>query len=78
MDMHSTGIGIYSNFRDHDVTVETAVVHPETNGLVMKNIFTVKLDNMGKIASIVNGRGPGPTPDLGRGVPLRCVNSSCL
>ena len=76
--MHSTGIGIYSNFRDHDVTVETAVVHPETDGVALNNIFTVKLDNMGKISSIINGRGPGPTPDLGRGVPLRCVSSSCL
>ena len=72
------GVGIYSNFRDHDVNVSTAVTIPEVSGVRMTNIFTVKLDNIGKICSIVNGRGPGPTPDTGRGVPLRCVKSECV
>lgn len=70
------GIGIYSNFRDMDVMVDTAVVTPDS-GINMKNIFTVKLDNMGKIGSIINCRGPGPTPDTERGVPLRCLDESC-
>ena len=71
-------MGVYSNFRDYDVSVDTAVIIPETNEVKMKNIFTVKLDNMGKISSILNGRGPGPTSETKRGVPLRCLNSSCI
>lgn len=69
---------MYSNFRDYDVSVDTAVILPDTGEVKMKNIFTVKLDNIGKISSIVNGRGPGPTPETERGVPLRCLNSSCV
>ena len=72
------GVGVYSNFRDHDVNVSTAVIIPEGSGVTITNIFTVKLDNMGKICSILNGRGPGPTPDTGRGVPLRCFKSECF
>lgn len=71
------GLGIYSNFRDHDVNVATAIIIPERIGVTMKNMFTVKLDNIGKISSILNGRGPGPTPDMERGTPLKCLNSSC-
>jgi hypothetical protein len=45
---------------------------------MLKNIFTVKLDNMGAISSILNGRGPGPDEDTERGTPLRCLNNCCL
>lgn len=72
------GLGIYSNFRDHDVEVWTAVEHPPNDGIEMTNLFTVKLDNMGKINSVVNGLGPGPTSDDERGIPRRCVNNSCI
>jgi hypothetical protein len=71
------GIGVYSNFRDFDVNVATAIVHPENReGITMKNLFTVYLDNQGKINSVVNGRGPGQKSE--RGHPYRCRDSSCL
>ncbi|EJK75402.1 hypothetical protein THAOC_02875 [Thalassiosira oceanica] len=51
------GLGIYSNFRDHDVRVPTAINHPgilpreqeagDGGGIELRNVFTVKLDNMG-------------------------------
>lgn len=71
----ASGIGVYSNFRDHDIDVSTGVVHPD--GIHMTNIFTVKLDNVGKINSVVNGLGPGPATDAERGVPHRCSDETC-
>lgn len=73
----ASGLGIYSNFRDHDVEVWTGVIHPRIDSIHMKNIFTVKLDNMGKISSVVNGFGPGPVTDAERGVPHRCSEVTC-
>ena len=80
MENHKAlGLGIYSNFRDYDVEVRTAVVHSTNNGgdIQMTNIFTVKLDNKGKISSIVNGRGPGPTMKMEGGHPYRCSDEAC-
>ena len=72
------GLGVYSNFRDHSVLVESAMVHPETDGINLRNIFTVKLDNQGAIRSVVNGRGPGPARnDSERGRPYRCSDQTC-
>ena len=72
------GLGVYSNFRDFSVEVATAVVHPATDDIEMKNIFTVKLDNQGAIASVVNGHGPGPAVnDTERGQPYRCRDQTC-
>ncbi|KAL7464314.1 hypothetical protein ACHAXS_004651 [Conticribra weissflogii] len=51
------GLGIYSNFRDFDVEVDTAVIHPEVSGVHLRNIFTVKLDNQGMIKTVVNNLG---------------------
>ena len=45
-------------------------------GIEMSNVFTVKLDNMGQINSVVNGRGPRPT-DTKYGTPLRCLDDIC-
>lgn len=60
------------------MNVTTAILIPEQESVTIKNIFTVKLDNKGKINSIVNGRGPGPTDDMSRGLPLKCLdNNSC-
>ena len=73
----AVGVGIYSNFRDYDVQVKTAIVHPPSDGIEMKNIFTVKLDNQGSINSIVNGRGPGPKDNTERGHPHRCSDQTC-
>ena len=71
------GIGIYSNFRDFDVNVATAISHPESAGIVMNNLFTVYLDNQGKINSIVNGKGPGAVSESDRGRPFRCSDNTC-
>lgn len=49
--------GVYSNFRNHDVSVSTAMQHPDSPGVIFYNAFTVKLDNQGGIKSIVNGKG---------------------
>lgn len=78
------GAGVYSNFRDHDVHVETAMYHPrwpeeEEGGEGGKNVaakaavtvinpFVVKLDNGGVIRSVINGRGDAA---LEEGVPVR-------
>ncbi len=72
----ASGLGIYSNFRDHDIEVSTAAVHPTNRSIHMKNIFTVKLDNMGEISSVVNNLGSGPATGE-RGVPHRCSDETC-
>lgn len=73
------GLGIYSNFRDFDVEVATGIEYPESgnSNIRMRNAFTVKLDNLGKISSVVNGRGPGPTSSSERGKPHRCADETC-
>ncbi len=73
------GVGIYSNFRDHDIDVMAGVrvSNPHQEGIQMKNMFTVKLDNQGGISSVVNGHGPGPMSDTERGVPHRCSDLIC-
>lgn len=79
MNHKAIGLGIYSNFRDHDIDVATGVqvLNSLNDGIQMKNIFTVKLDNMGKISSVVNGHGSGPMSDTERGVPHRCSDLTC-
>mmetsp|Transcript_24460 Transcript_24460/g.37418 ORF Transcript_24460/g.37418 Transcript_24460/m.37418 type:complete len:742 (-) Transcript_24460:31-2256(-) len=72
------GTGIYSNFRDFDVNVATAISHPESDGIVMSNLFTVYLDNQGKINSVVNGKGPSAVSESDRGRPFRCSDNACL
>jgi hypothetical protein len=49
--------GIYSNFRNENVVVSTAIEHPESPSVVFHYPFTVKLDNNGGIESVVNGMG---------------------
>lgn len=49
------GLGIYSNFRDFEVPVDTAIIHPE--GLHLSDLFTFWLNNHGRIKSIANGKG---------------------
>ena len=65
---HAAGVGIYSNFRDHNVHVEMAIKHPESKEIKIDDVFTVKLDNTGVIRSLVNGAGPAATE---KGVPTR-------
>jgi len=51
--------GVYSNFRNTNVTIPTAM--KVSNGTNVVNGFVVKLDNKGAIASVVNNLGPGTT-----------------
>lgn len=61
------GGGVYSNFRNGEVKVATAICHPETN-IQCINPFTVRLDNHGCIESVVNGAGSAATE---QGIPVR-------
>jgi hypothetical protein len=60
--------GIYSNFRNDEVRVSTAIEHPEKPMIYIINPFTVMLDNNGGITSIVNGKGGAA---LTQGKPVR-------
>jgi hypothetical protein len=59
--------GIYSNFRNDPVVISTAIQHPIEPKIRLLNAFTVKLDNMGGIRSIVNNEGTQPV-EKGRSV----------
>lgn len=67
------GLGIYSNFRDWRVRVQTAARHPNKAGVRLSHLFTVRLDNYGTIESVVNGKGTAAT---GKGKPYRVDDSS--
>ena len=60
--------GIYSNFRNDDVIVATAIDHPKKSKVKIVNPFTVKLDNQGGILSVVNGDGESTQE---KGTPIR-------
>jgi len=60
--------GIYSNFRNEPVHVDTAIQHPDRPGVQVHNPFTVHLDNHGLIRSVVNGKGPAT---VDKGTPTR-------
>ena len=61
------GAGVYSNFRNEQVKVKTAIRHPKTD-IQCVNPFTVFLDNNGYIETIVNGVG---NVALQQGKPVR-------
>ena len=65
-DLYSPGI--YSNFRNDNVVVSTAIEHPESPFITIHNPFTVKLDNNGGIDSIVNDKGGAAHI---KGIPIR-------
>ena len=60
--------GVYSNFRNEKVVVETAVKHPDRDTISCVNPFIVHLDNNGYIESVVNGHGESA---LLQGMPVR-------
>lgn len=62
--------GIYSNFRNAVVKVDTAIEHGASEHIKVVNPFTVHLDNNGFIHSIVNGEGD---PASKKGTPARIV-----
>jgi len=59
------GAGVYSNFRDYNVIVKTGISHPSAfDANVVVNPFTVHLDNIGRIMTVVSDGstyGGGPT-----------------
>ena len=65
--------GIYSNFRDTTVHVDTAIQHPDRPRIKIINPFTVHLDNNGLIKSVINGQGP---PATIQGKPTRIVSAA--
>jgi len=51
------GLGIYSVFRQREVTLTRAIEVPETPNVKLHNMITVRLGNNGEIANIVNDKG---------------------
>lgn len=51
------GVGVYSFFRDHDVTVQMGISAPTGEGIRFVNPLTVFLDGKGRINHILNDRG---------------------
>jgi len=51
------GVGVYSNFRDYDVIVGTAITYPAENyrSNPFTNAFTTFLNGNGQIQSVING-----------------------
>lgn len=60
--------GIYSNYRNEEIFLSTAIEHPESSEVNVVNPFIVKLDNLGGILSIQNGMGDRTTE---KGIPAR-------
>lgn len=59
------GLGVYSFFQYDGVVASTGIEHPESPGISMHNMVTVKLGERGGIAHIVNQSGGSP-PSWGR------------
>jgi hypothetical protein len=51
----SYAAGVYSFFRDHDVTVKSGIVAPGGTGIQFTNAFTRYLNGNGGIAGVLNG-----------------------
>lgn len=60
--------GVYSNFRNPEVVVATAIEYPDKKDIEVVNSFTVRLDHHSGIESIANGFGDAA--EL-KGVPMR-------
>jgi hypothetical protein len=80
------GAGVYSNFRDHNVLVKTAIQHPkaldddvdvDSSNPQLINCFTKHLNNQGLIMTVVsNGKQNGGGPALPDGPPSWFVPST--
>ncbi len=62
-DHVAAGVGIYSNFRDYQVDVQTAI-RSENTGAIITNAFTKLLNNNGTIHTVYNGKGDPVVPGL--------------
>ena len=69
------GAGVYSNFRDHDVFVKSAIQHPKAfdfDNPQTVNSFTKHLNNKGLIMTVVSdGQQNGGGPAMADGPPAR-------
>ena len=65
--------GIYSNFRNEEMYTTTGIVHPNHPLVKVINPFTIKLDNLGGIKSVINGKGNSTDK---QGVPCRIDEST--
>jgi hypothetical protein len=69
------GAGCYSNFRDSDVLVKTAIQHPKVFDLASRQVvnpFTKHLNNKGVIMTVVSdGKQNGGGPALANADPSR-------
>lgn len=61
-------VGVYSNFRDYEVSIATAMTHPGGDSISFQNPFAVWLDSRGQIKSVINGCGESlqKKSDVGR------------
>jgi len=59
------GLGIYSVFRQREVTLTRAIEVPTSPNVKLHNMITVRLGNNGEIANIVNDKG-GPADGKSR------------
>ena len=53
----AVGVGMYSFFRDHDVTVKTAAQTGASSGVVVAHVCTKFLNGKGSIMHVINGQG---------------------
>lgn len=62
------GMGIYCYNRDADIEIFSGAEVPDTEGVVLHNIMTVKLNGNGQITHVVNEQGQSVTRsgDTGR------------
>jgi hypothetical protein len=63
------GLGVYSVFRHHNVTLSNAIETPVHPGIHFNHMITIALDNLGEITHIINATGDAATPDPHRTTP---------
>jgi len=51
------GVGVYSFFRDHDVTVKSGIEAPTGSGIQFTNVLSVFLNGKGGITHVLNNEG---------------------
>jgi hypothetical protein len=64
-DHQAYGIGVYSFFRDFEVTVENGIKAPTTPGVTFTNSLSVLLNGYGQISHVINGYGDASDSEHG-------------
>jgi len=60
------GIGAYSYFRDHDVTVASGIQAPKKSGVSFTNSLSVFLNGRGQITHVINDQGNAVKSGVGQ------------